>query len=99
MKKNIFKIITAAVLLFSMAGITPALADVTTAPGDFKMTVFHTNDTHANLATTGERAALTKKLRAENPHNLLLDAGDVFSGTLYFNEFEGQADLAVMNYL
>ena len=63
MKKNFFKVITAAVLLFSMAGITPALADVTTAPGDFKMTVFHTNDTHANLKNFAERAALTNKLR------------------------------------
>ena len=26
---------------------------------------------------------------------LLIDAGDVFSGTLYFNEFKGQADLKV----
>src|SRR5690606_7804880 len=34
-----------------------------------------------------------------NPNNLLLDAGDVFSGTLYFNTFQGQADLAFMNLM
>ena len=28
---------------------------------------------------------------------LLIDAGDVFTGTLYFNEFKGQADLEFMN--
>ena len=91
----------AAMLLLSTAAITPVMAAETpvAATGDFSMTVFHTNDTHANLNTTAERAALVKKLKEEKPYNVLLDAGDVFSGTLYFNEFEGQADLAIMNYL
>ena len=43
--------------------------------------------------------SLVKQIRKENPNNLLLDAGDVFSGTLYFNKFEGQADLAFMNLM
>ncbi|WP_255551371.1 5'-nucleotidase C-terminal domain-containing protein [Sporosarcina sp. E16_8] len=91
----------AATLLLSSVAITPVMAAETpvAATGDFSMTVLHTNDTHANLATTAERAALVKKLKKEKPYNVLLDAGDVFSGTLYFNEFKGQADLAVMNYL
>jgi len=100
MKKSLlFKGTTASLLLFATAGITPAVSAQTSTIGDFSFTVLHTNDTHANLGTTAERAALVKKLREENPSNLLLDAGDVFSGTLYFNEFKGQADLAVMNYL
>ncbi|MEK5071561.1 5'-nucleotidase C-terminal domain-containing protein [Sporosarcina sp. FSL K6-1508] len=96
-----FKSTAATMLLLSTAAITPVMAAETpvSATGDFSLTVLHTNDTHANLATTAERAALVKKLREEKPYNVLLDAGDVFSGTLYFNEFEGQADLAVMNYL
>ncbi|GED63827.1 hypothetical protein LFU01_22790 [Lysinibacillus fusiformis] len=40
-----------------------------------------------------------KEVRAKKPNALLLDAGDVFSGTLYFNEFKGQADLAFMNLM
>jgi len=101
MSTKYFKSTAAAMLLLSSAAITPVMAAETpvAATGDFSMTVLHTNDTHANLATTAERAALVKKLKKENPYNVLLDAGDVFSGTLYFNEFEGQADLAVMNYL
>ena len=101
MKNKLFKVIATAILLFSMVGISPAMAEVSndSAPGDFSMTVFHTNDTHANLKNFAQRAALVEKLRSENPDNLLLDAGDVFSGTLYFNEFEGQADIALMNYL
>ncbi|MER2089005.1 MAG: 5'-nucleotidase C-terminal domain-containing protein [Sporosarcina sp.] len=101
MTTNYFKGTATALILLSAVAVTPVLAAETpaTASGDFSMTVFHTNDTHANLNTTAERAALVKKLREEKPYNVLLDAGDVFSGTLFFNEFEGQADLAVMNYL
>lgn len=101
MTKKLYKSSAAAILLFSTAGvaITPVAAAETPAKEDFSLTVLHTNDTHGNLATTAARAARVHKVRAENPANLLLDAGDVFSGTLYFNEFKGQADLAVMNYL
>ena len=101
MSTKYFKGTAAAMLLMSTAAMTPVMAAETStaATGDFSLTVFHTNDTHANLATTAERAALVKRLKAEKPYNVLLDAGDVFSGTLYFNEFEGQADLAIMNYL
>ncbi|WJV30935.1 cell wall-binding repeat-containing protein [Rossellomorea sp. AcN35-11] len=38
-------------------------------------------------------------LRAEKANSLLLDAGDVFSGTLYFRQYLGQADLHFMNEL
>ncbi|PAD68193.1 hypothetical protein CHH83_14980, partial [Bacillus sp. 7586-K] len=40
-----------------------------------------------------------KEERAKDPNALLLHAGDVFTGTLYFNEFQGQADLALMNLM
>ena len=30
---------------------------------------------------------------------LLIDAGDVFTGTLYYNEFQGLADLEFMNLM
>ena len=101
MSSKYFKGTAAALLLLSTIAVTPVLAAETpvAATGDFSLTVLHTNDTHANLKTTAERAALVKKLKEDHPYNVLLDAGDVFSGTLYFNEFLGKADLAVMNYL
>jgi 5'-nucleotidase / UDP-sugar diphosphatase len=67
--------------------------------GYFTLSVMHTNDTHANLADIAKRSTAIKEVRAKKPNALLLDAGDVFSGTLYFNEFLGQADLEFMNYL
>jgi|GEM_PF-777976 len=71
----------------------------------WRLTVMHTNDTHAHLddskagAIIARRATAVKQVRAEAPNNLLLDAGDVFSGTLYFTQYQGQADLEFMNTL
>lgn len=63
----------------------------------FELSLMHTNDTHAHLDNVAKRITAIKEVRASKPDALLLDAGDVFSGTLYFNEFQGQADLAFMN--
>lgn len=66
---------------------------------NFNLSIMHINDTHANLGNAAKRVTAVKEVRAAKPDALLLDAGDVFSGTLYFNEFQGQADLAIMNLL
>ena len=65
----------------------------------FELSIMHTNDTHAHLDNVAKRATAINEERAENPNALLIDAGDVLSGTLYFNEFKGQADLEFMNYM
>lgn len=69
----------------------------------FPLTVLHTNDTHANLDTTSSpnhilrRVTAIKEAKASATNPILVDAGDVFSGTLYFNKYLGQADLEFMN--
>ncbi len=65
----------------------------------FDLMVMHTNDTHAYLDRFPYIATAVKDLRKENKNSVLLHAGDVFSGDLYFNAFKGQADLAIMNSL
>ena len=98
MPKKIFTSVMATTLALTVVGMYDSQkADA--AEGDFELTIMHTNDTHANLDNAPKRATLVKQLRAANENSLLLDAGDVFSGTLYFNQFEGQADLALMNYM
>jgi 2',3'-cyclic-nucleotide 2'-phosphodiesterase (5'-nucleotidase family) len=67
--------------------------------GYMDLMVMHTNDTHAYLDRSVYRATAIKELRAKHENSILLDAGDVFSGDLYFNAYEGQADVAMMNYL
>jgi 2',3'-cyclic-nucleotide 2'-phosphodiesterase (5'-nucleotidase family) len=63
----------------------------------YELTLMHTNDTHAHLDTVAKRISAINQVREENVNTLLLDAGDVFSGTLYFNEYLGLADLEFMN--
>ncbi|WP_159884475.1 choice-of-anchor I family protein [Paenibacillus puerhi] len=72
---------------------------VVTVSGPWKLTVMHTNDTHAHLEDVARRATVINQIREEGGRSLLLDAGDVFSGDLYFTKWMGQADLEFMNYL
>jgi 5'-nucleotidase/UDP-sugar diphosphatase len=67
--------------------------------GFMDLMVMHTNDTHAYLDNAPLRATVVKEIRAAYDNTLLLDAGDVFSGDLYFNKYQGEADLAFMNYI
>ncbi|RAU96538.1 choice-of-anchor I family protein [Paenibacillus sp. YN15] len=88
-------------------GVEGRITDVKGAdpgtPDAFPLTVLHTNDTHANIDSSSSsdnvlrRVTAIKQTKANSVNPLLLDAGDVFAGTLYFNEYEGQADLAFMN--
>jgi 2',3'-cyclic-nucleotide 2'-phosphodiesterase (5'-nucleotidase family) len=57
----------------------------------------HTNDTHANLDNAARKMTAIKQVRATKPNSILVDAGDVLTGTLYFNEYKGLADLEFMN--
>ncbi|MFD0714582.1 choice-of-anchor I family protein [Paenibacillus sp. GCM10027626] len=80
-----------------MAEATVTVSAAGAEDGSWQLTVMHTNDTHAHLADAARRATLVKQVRNETDNNLLLDAGDVFSGDLYFTKWFGQADLAMMN--
>lgn len=72
-----------------------------------RLTVLHTNDTHSRMepfengpfqgrAGVARRATLIKRARAENKHTLVLDAGDTFQGTPWFNEYKGSVDIRAM---
>ncbi|WP_345951411.1 metallophosphatase [Mucilaginibacter sp. PAMB04274] len=81
------------------------------AAGDLQhLTILHTNDVHSRiepfpmdgsrnqgLGGAARRAALIKKIRAEHENVLLLDAGDIFQGTPYFNLFGGELELKLMS--
>ncbi len=76
---------------------------------DTVITILHTNDTHsqidplpANDTNAGKggvarRATLVKRVRKENPNTLLIDAGDVFQGTPYFNFYRGEVEYKAMS--
>ena len=43
------------------------------------------------------RATLVKRIRRQNPNTLLIDAGDVFQGTPYFNFYRGEVEYKAMS--
>ena len=81
-------------------------------PGETLITILHTNDTHSQIDPLPEndklnagkggvarRATLVKRVRKENPNTLMLDAGDVFQGTPYFNFFKGEVEYKSMSMI
>ena len=76
-----------------------------------KVTILHTNDVHsriepfpaggkrAGLGGFARRAALLKQIRMQEEHVVLLDAGDMIQGTAYFNLFNGDLEIKLMNEL
>ncbi|MGB3605734.1 MAG: metallophosphatase [Psychroserpens sp.] len=77
-----------------------------------KITVLHTNDVHSHIDAFGpedgrnpnqggvaRRASLISSIRKENPNTLLLDAGDIFQGTPYFNYYGGELEFKLMSML
>ncbi|PZV17786.1 MAG: multifunctional 2',3'-cyclic-nucleotide 2'-phosphodiesterase/5'-nucleotidase/3'-nucleotidase [Pseudanabaena sp.] len=107
-----FQIFLAFVITFLIA-VSPALLNVVAQESRFSLRILHTNDHHAHLEPVkygdrllggiARRRTLIDQIRSENKTNqeplLLLDAGDIFQGTLYFNQYLGQADLDFYNAL
>lgn len=63
----------------------------------YTLTIMHTNDSHARVEQRPRLATAVKEVRSQNPYSLLVDAGDVFYGTTYFDKYLGLADLWFMN--
>jgi LPXTG-motif cell wall-anchored protein len=63
------------------------------------LTIMHTNDTHSAVTLMPKTITAIKDIRGTIPGALLLHAGDALTGTLYFNEFQGKADTALMNLM
>lgn len=76
------------------------------------LTILHTNDVHSqidpyesshpmypNMGGAAKRATLVAQVRKENPNTLLLDAGDIFQGTPYFNFYGGELEMKLMSMM
>jgi 5'-nucleotidase len=74
-----------------------------------RLTILHTNDVHSRidpfpmdggrnqgLGGVAARAALIEQIRKEEEQVLLLDAGDIFQGTPYFNLYKGEPEMKAM---
>jgi 5'-nucleotidase len=75
-----------------------------------KLVILHTNDTHSQVEPTeksssktadmggyARRMGVIQKIRSEEQHVLLVDAGDYSQGTPYFNFYNGRIEIEAMN--
>lgn len=97
-----------AVALVAWLGVAPALA-----AGTATITLLHVNDTHSHLDSWGPKdrylegtvggmakaATVIAAVRAAEPNVLLLHAGDVFHGDLFFNRYFGAPEFQLMQQL
>ncbi|WP_276091519.1 metallophosphatase [Pedobacter sp. JY14-1] len=109
-RRNFIRQATGAALGFGISGATGFDARAALKDGGLvKLTILHTNDTHSRvepfpmdgskyqgLGGAARRAALIGRIRAEEQHVLLLDAGDIFQGTPYFNLYGGEVEMKLM---
>jgi len=77
-----------------------------------KLTILHTNDQHSriepfdssysknpNQGGFARRATLIQQIRAQESNVLLLDSGDIFQGTPYFNYYGGELEFKLMSMM
>ena len=110
MKRRTFIKNTAATsALVTLSGLS--LSSFTTAKVR-KITILHTNDVHSHIDPFPEnhaknpsvggvarRASLIEQIRKEEDNVLLLDAGDIFQGTPYFNYYGGELEFKLMSMM
>jgi 5'-nucleotidase len=100
----------AAAVMYSGQGL--ALDRLLFEKGFIKLSILFTNDQHSRIEPfpasdprhAGEggfarRAALVETIRGQEDHVLLLDAGDIFQGTPYFNYFHGRVEYQLMSLM
>jgi 5'-nucleotidase len=106
-KAFIYNNVMAAGSLFASSSLfNELIADEKT----YKLTVLHTNDVHSRLEPfpmdgginqgmggVETRAEIIEKIRREVENVLLLDAGDIFQGTPYFNFYKGEPEIKAMS--
>jgi 5'-nucleotidase len=109
MKRREFIEKTAAGTAFVSLGLSLSSFE---SPATKHLTILHTNDVHSyidpfppthpknpNMGGVSRRAALIASIRKENPNVLLLDAGDIFQGTPYFNYYGGEIEFKLMSMM
>ncbi|TGE22958.1 bifunctional metallophosphatase/5'-nucleotidase [Hymenobacter metallicola] len=77
-----------------------------------RLTILHTNDMHsriepfpdnsaqwAGMGGMARRASLIEQIRKQEPNVLLLDSGDIWQGTPYFNFFSGELEYKLMTQM
>ncbi|MDT0295569.1 metallophosphatase [Mesonia ostreae] len=112
MKRRDFIQKTAAAGIFTGIGGTALLSSSFASAEAKHITILHTNDVHSHIdpfptsddsypgqGGVAKRYTLIKNIKKENPNTLVLDAGDIFQGTPYFNFYGGELEFKLMSKL
>lgn len=96
----------------TLLGLTGLTLSSFAIPNTKKITILHTNDVHShidpfpvdhpknpNMGGAARRAAIIESIRKEEKNVLLLDAGDIFQGTPYFNYYGGELEFKLMSMM
>ncbi|MQP52537.1 MULTISPECIES: bifunctional UDP-sugar hydrolase/5'-nucleotidase [unclassified Flavobacterium] len=96
----------------ALLGLTGMSLSSFSSPDTKKITILHTNDVHShidpfpvdhpknpNMGGAARRAAIIENIRKEEKNVLLLDAGDIFQGTPYFNYYGGELEFKLMSMM
>ena len=82
----------------ALAAAMASVAMCWSAP-DNKLVIMHTNDTHSQvepddkgLGGIARRKTLIDSVRAAEPNTLLVDAGDMVQGTLFYYLYKGDVE-------
>ena len=94
----------------AVLGLSSVPLDIFARHEIVKLTILHTNDVHSHIdpfpandpkypgmGGASQRASIIDKIRAEEKNVLLLDSGDIFQGTPYFNLYGGELELKLMS--
>lgn len=98
-------LVLATVFMVTSCAITTDLGSSSNNDTVYELVVVHTNDHHGaveskdGLGGLALRATLIEQIRAENENVLLLDAGDINTGTALSNMFKAEPDIKAYNAL
>ena len=108
-RRNFIKNTAATSALLSLSGLS--LSSFSTIK-EKKITILHTNDVHSHIdpfpedhprnpsmGGVAKRANIIEQIRKEEANVLLLDAGDIFQGTPYFNYYGGELEFKLMSMM
>ena len=111
-RKKFLKTIAGGTIALSMAPNMVLAQDFSKPSSGKKLTILHTNDQHSriepfdssyaknpNQGGFARRARVIQDIRKQESNVLLLDSGDIFQGTPYFNMFGGELEFKLMSMM